>query len=103
MSTSRRLLRGPKFNQRHSAVIKAAEIVIRAASADESVSKISVSKISPTKGGKGGHCRIKFKPTTSGFEITVRGNGAVQQLYVFTNDPPGTKDRIEKTWARAVT
>lgn len=78
------LLRGRKISDSHQTIIDDAKIVIEAAKKDENVTKIVIGEIINLSGGKP---RLKFKAIPAGFQITVRGIGMQQTLFIYTKDP----------------
>lgn len=90
------LLKGKKIGGKHSSYIDDAEIVIKTAKADKNVNKIVLSKIVQVSGS--GKKRIKFLYINAGLKITVRGSGAQQFIYVYTDDQEKTRQIIEKAW-----
>src|SRR3954468_1254317 len=71
VSHVRGLLKGPKFNGRHSTVIDSAIPVIEAARDCPYVSKISLGVITPIGKGKS---HLKFTETNGGLRMQVRGD-----------------------------
>ncbi len=64
------LLRGPKFNGRHSTVIPSAIPAVEAARDSEHVTKIALGVITPIKTGKE---HLKFSAVSGGLKMQVRG------------------------------
>lgn len=90
------LLKSKKIGGKHSSYIDDAEIVIKSAINDKNVDKIVLSKIIQVSGS--GQKRIKFLYIDAGLKITVRGSGAQQFIYVYTNNPETTRQTIETSW-----
>lgn len=90
------LLKSKKIGGKHSSYIDDAEIVIKAAINDDNVDKVVLSKIIQVSGS--GQKRIKFLYIDAGLKITVRGSGAQQFIYVYTNNQEKTRQIIERTW-----
>ena len=101
MSTRKGLLKGSKFNGRHTTVIAVAHPLIRAANDDSEVTKIVVGVIVPTKGGRSGQRRLKISQIKAGLELRVRGNSSVQTFYVYTSTPKETEDALNVAWLQA--
>jgi hypothetical protein len=93
----RGLLRGPKFNGKHSTLIAPAYPVIELLRDDERVTKIVIGVIKPRKGNG-----VSFKATTieAGLRIMVSGPSSVQQFYAYTADPAGVTAALEELFAR---
>ena len=91
----KRLLRGAKFNHRHSTVITEAVHILQVAKALPEVSKIVLSVVTPTGSGEP---RLKFSPVSAGLKMQVRGRTAVQIFYVYSNNPAETQGKLEVMW-----
>lgn len=86
------LLRGPKFNGKHSTLIAPAYRVVELLRDDERVSKIVLGVIKPRKGSGFG---LKAVVIEAGLRLMVSGPSSVQQFYAYTNDPEGVKAALE--------
>ncbi len=95
MSHIKGLLRGPKFNGRHSTVIPSAIPVIEAARDCEHVTKIALGVITPIKAGRE---HLKFNPVSGGLKMQVRGVHAVQIFWLYTTQPERAIEEITKQW-----
>ena len=95
MSHIKGLLKGAKFNGRHSTVIPSAIPVVEAARDCEHVSKISLGVITPISKGKP---HIKFTETAGGLRMQVRGDTAVQIFYLYTTRPQDVIGEVTKAW-----
>ena len=93
MSQIRGLLKGPKFNGRHSTVIPCAVEVIELAKACPDVTKISLGVITPVSNGKR---HVKFSETQGGLRMQVRGTNAVQVFYLYSSRPAEVVKEIER-------
>lgn len=89
------LLRGPKFNGRHSTVIPSAIPAVEAARDCELVSKIALGVITPIKAGKE---HLKFSPVSGGLKMQVRGVHAVQIFWLYTTEPDRVIEQVTKQW-----
>lgn len=89
------LLRGPKFNGRHSTVIPSAIPAVEAARDCELVSKIALGVITPIKAGKE---HLKFIPVSGGLKMQVRGVHAVQIFWLYTTEPDRVIEQVTKQW-----
>jgi hypothetical protein len=99
MTHIRGLLKGPKFNGRHSTVIPSAVPAVEAAKACPHVTKIGLGIITPTKAGEE---RLKFTPVSGGLKMQVRGANAIQIFWVYTTRPDDAIEEITRKWdARA--
>ena len=94
-NTPKGLLKGSKFNSRHTTVIEAAIPAVKAANECSSVSKIVIGVIEPTRGGRP---HIKFTPVPAGLRMQVRGNSAVQIFFVYTDRPDDVIREISDKW-----
>lgn len=95
MSHIKGLLRGPKFNGRHSTVIPSAIPAVEAARDCSYVTKIALGVITPI--GKGQE-HLKFMPVGGGLKMQVRGTGAVQIFWLYTTQPEETIAEITRKW-----
>lgn len=95
MSHLKGLLKGPKFNGRHSTVIPSAITAIEAARDCEHVSKIALGIITPLRAGKP---HLKFSPVSGGLKMQVRGTHAVQILWLYTTRPDDVIAEITAKW-----
>lgn len=84
-----------KMTSSHTTATDAAIVVINAAHAISDVTKISIGIIKPVRGAQR---RLKFKPITGGTLAVVGGNGAVQEIYIYTTNVPATQEQISKTF-----
>lgn len=89
MGHTRGLLKGPKFNGRHSTVIPDAIPAVEAARDCPYVSKIALGVITPLKSGAE---HLKFMPVSGGLKMQVRGAFAVQ-IFLAVHHPAGGGDR----------
>ena len=95
LSHTRGLLKGAKFNGRHSTVIPCAVTAVEAARDCPLVSKISLGLIAPVGKGKP---HIKFTETNGGLKMQIRGNDAVQIFYLYTTNPRNVIDDVTAKW-----
>src|SRR5208282_1390820 len=86
------LLRGPKFNGKHSTVIPTAVPVVEAAKDCPHVTKIALGIITPLRAGQP---HLKFTPMSGGLKMQVRGANAVQIFWLYTTRPEDTIREIE--------
>lgn len=89
------LLRGPKFNGRHSTVIPSAIPAVEAARDCEYVTKIALGVITPVKSGQE---HLKFSSVSGGLKMQVRGVHAIQIFWLYTTEPDKTMEQITKQW-----
>lgn len=89
------LLRGPKFNGRHSTVIPSAIPAVEAARDCEYVTKIALGVITPVKTGTE---HLKFSDVSGGLKMQVRGVHAIQVFWLYTTRPGDTIAEIEQKW-----
>ena len=90
------LLRGPKFNGKHSTVIPSAIPMVEAARDCVHVSKIALGVITPLRAGKP---HLKFTPMSGGLKMQVRGTHAVQIFWLYTTRPEDAVREIEACWS----
>jgi hypothetical protein len=95
MSHIKGLLRGPKFNGKHSTVIPTAIPAIEAARDCDLVTKIALGVITPLRAGKP---HLKFSPVSGGLKMQVRGAHAVQIFWIYTTEPDAVIREIESQW-----
>ena len=95
MSHIKGLLRGPKFNGRHSTVIPSAIPAVEAARDSEHVTKIALGVITPIKTGKE---HLKFNAVSGGLKMQVRGVHAIQVFWLYTTRPDDAIEEIQKKW-----
>jgi len=97
VSHIRGLLKGPKFNGRHSTVIPSAIPVVEAARDSAHVTKIALGVITPVKAAAE---HLKFTPVRGGLKMQVRGTHAVQVFWVYTTQPEEAIAEITARWDR---
>jgi hypothetical protein len=95
VSHTRGLLKGAKFNGRHSTVIPSAIPAVEAAKACAYVTKIALGVITPAKLAEE---RLKFTPASGGLKMQVRGAPAVQVFWLYTTRPDEAIEEITKKW-----
>lgn len=88
---TRGLLRGPKFNGRHTTLIDAAIPVVEQLRDDERVTKIIIGMITSRRGKT---TTIKAVPVSAGLRLTIAAPRNVQELYVYTTEPDGVIELI---------
>jgi len=89
------LLRGAKFNGRHSTVIDSAIPAVEAARDSVHVTKIALGVITPTKAAE---VRIKFTKASGAVKMQVRGANAIQVFWLYTNRPDEVIEEITGKW-----
>lgn len=95
MSHTRGLLKGSKFNGRHSTVIPDAIPAVEAARDCPLVSKIALGVITPVRSAEE---HLKFTPVSGGLKMQVRGTHAVQVFWIYTTQPDSVEEEITKKW-----
>jgi hypothetical protein len=95
VSHAKGLLRGPKFNGRHSTVIPSAIRAVEAARDCPHVSKIALGVITPIRAAQE---HLKFTPVSGGLKMQVRGTHAVQIFWLYTTRPEDAIAEITKKW-----
>lgn len=89
------LLRGSKFNGRHSTVIPSAIPAVEAARDCGHVTKIALGLITPVKTGTE---HLKFSAVSGGLKMQVRGTHAIQVFWLYTTRPDDAILEIEAKW-----
>ena len=79
---------GGKITCSHSTITETAAKVIQAAHTLDEVTKISAGIIKHVGGGEQ---RLKFLTIVGGIKAVVRGNGAVQEIFIWTKNPAETE------------
>ncbi|MDB5082227.1 MAG: hypothetical protein JWP00_4151 [Chloroflexi bacterium] len=92
----RGLLRGPKFNGKHTTLIAPAFQVIELLRDDSRVTKIVIGVIKPRKGSG---VSLKAVTIEAGLRLMVSGPSSVQQFYAYTSEPEAVKIELEKLFA----
>ena len=95
MSHVRGLLKGSKFNGRHSTVIPSAIPAVEAAKACQHVTKIALGLITPTKLAEE---RLKFTSVSGGLKMQLRGTHAIQIFWLYTSRPDDVIEEITRKW-----
>ena len=95
MSHLKGLLRGPKFNGKHSTVIETAIPMVEAARDCAMVTKIALGVITPLRAGRP---HLKFTPVSGGLKMQVRGANAVQIFWLYTTQPDEVIREMEGRW-----
>lgn len=88
---TRGLLKGPKFNGRHTTLIAAAVPVVERLRDDPRVTKIIIGVITSRHGKT---TAIKARAIDAGLKITIASPRNVQELYAYTSDPDGVRELI---------
>lgn len=86
------LLKGPKFNGKHTTLIAVAERVVVALRDDPRVTKIIIGMITSRRGRT---TVVKALPINAGLRVTVVSPQNVQELFVYTDDTPAVKAMVE--------
>jgi hypothetical protein len=92
---TRGLLRGPKFNGKHSTVIPTAIAAVEAARECPHVTKIALGVITPIRAGAP---HLKFTPMSGGLKMQIRGASAVQIFWLYTTRGDDVIDEITRKW-----
>jgi hypothetical protein len=95
VSHAKGLLKGAKFNGRHSTVIPSAIPAVEAAKSCAHVTKIGLGLITPTKNGEE---HLKFTKASGALKMQVRGTNAVQLFWLYTNRPDDVIAEITRHW-----
>ncbi len=89
MTAKHGLLRGSKFNMRHTTIIEPALPFVQMLKASPAVKKISLGVIKPVTGGQsrhGGSYQVKALVLPTAVRFSFRGGSSVQQFHVFGPD-----------------
>ncbi|HEX6289574.1 MAG TPA: DUF2103 domain-containing protein [Herpetosiphonaceae bacterium] len=89
---TRGLLKGPKFNGRHTTLIAAAVPVVELLRDDPRVTKIIIGVITPRRGKT---TTLKAVTIDAGLKITIAAPRNVQELYAYTSDSAGVRSALE--------
>ncbi|MEO8099931.1 MAG: hypothetical protein ABI811_19690 [Acidobacteriota bacterium] len=95
MAHARGLLKGSKFNSRHSTVIPGAVPAVEAARDCPHVTKIALGVITPIRPGAE---HLKFTPASGCLKMQVRGTNATQTFWVYTTRPDEAIAEITAKW-----
>jgi len=95
VSHNKGLLKGSKFNGRHSTVIPSAIPAVEAARKCQHVTKIALGVITPIRAAQE---HLKFTPVSGGLKMQVRGTHAVQVFWLYTTHPDDVIQEITKKW-----
>ena len=98
MAKKKGLLRGPKNNRNHSTSIDEAANAIRAAKLCPHVTKVSLGLIKPISPLRGAPPHLKFVEMSGGLKMQVRGQNAVQLIWLYTIKPTETIAFINERW-----
>jgi len=89
------LLKGSKFNGRHSTVIPSAIPAVEAARDCPHITKIALGVITPIRSGEE---HLKLSHSTGGLKMQVRGTHAVQVFWLYTTNPEAAIAEITEKW-----
>jgi hypothetical protein len=92
----RGLLRGPKFNGKHTTLIAPAFPMVEMLRDDDRVTKIVIGVIKPRKGSG---VSLKAVTIEAGLRLTVSGPSSVQQFYAYTSEPEAVKEVLERLYS----
>jgi hypothetical protein len=95
VSHAKGLLKGSKFNGRHSTVIPSAIPAVEAARECQHVTKIALGVITPIRAAQE---HLKFTPVSGGLKMQVRGTHAVQVFWLYTTRLEDVIQEITKKW-----
>lgn len=92
----RGLLRGPKFNGKHSTLIAPAFAMVEMLRDDDRVTKIVIGVIKPRKGSG---VSLKAVTIEAGLRLTVSGPSSIQQFYAYTSEAEAVKSALERLYS----
>lgn len=81
----------------HSTVTDTAALVANQAHKIIEISKISFGEIRHVRGGRRD---IKFSPINGGIKAKVRGSGAIQELYIYTDEPSKVEQLLRDSFIK---
>lgn len=91
-TTQKGLLKGPKFNGKHTTLIAAAQRIVLLLRDDPRVKKIVIGVITSRRGRT---TTVKATPIKAGLQVTVVTPQNVQELFVYTDDVTGVQALIQ--------
>lgn len=89
---------GGKITTSHGTMTETSAEVVSLASKMPLVTKISLGEIRHVPKGRRD---IKFLPITGGTKAVIRGNGAIQHIYLYTKDPAKIQAVIEEEFRKS--
>lgn len=88
-----------KVNKSHSTITKTSASLLKYINKIPEVEKVSIGIITHIRGGRKD---LKFLPITGGIKASVRGDGAVQEIYIYTSNPANTEKELLKIFSLSV-
>ena len=88
---------GKKIGKRHTTIIDAAAPVIKQARRMEEVDKVVLGTIKT--GVRPGKIRLKCVDLPAGLKVTIRGNTAVQTVYLYTRQKRKVQKALSKIYS----
>ncbi len=82
-----------KITSSHRTLTETADEVVKVADGLDYITKICLGAIRHVPGGRRG---IKFKPIIGGIIASIRGNGAVQDVYFYTEQPELAQSKLSE-------
>lgn len=86
---------GKKVAKRHSTVIDEAFFISNSALKYPEVSKVITGQIVAIRHGAR---RVKFQQVPAGLKVTIRGAGARQYIFIYTDDSDSVQKKLEDSW-----
>lgn len=83
-----------KITKSHTSTTETVDAVLKELKKVEHIDKVSTSIIKNTR-SKSGQKSVKITQTGSGLKLSVRGNGAVQDLYIYSDFPEKVEQIIK--------
>jgi hypothetical protein len=89
------VLRGKRFQSRHSTVTDPAAEVLAALRPLSIVNRVNIGEIRPIR-RRATDRRVKASPMSGGLRLAVIGGGAVQDVYVYTDAPEDVRAVLDQ-------
>ncbi|MDR3558273.1 MAG: hypothetical protein P4L61_01950 [Candidatus Pacebacteria bacterium] len=89
---------GGKITDSHTTMTETSAEVVHVANKLSEVTKIGLGEIRHVPGGRRD---IKFSAITGGIKATVRGNGAVHQIFIYTKSPNEVMRAVETNFRKS--
>ena len=86
---------GGKITSSHGTITETSTEIVHIANKLPHVTKISLGEIRHVPGGRRD---IKFSPINAGIKATVRGNGTIQYIFIYTKQPDETMSIIKENF-----
>jgi carbon monoxide dehydrogenase subunit G len=98
MPTKKHPLAGGKYTRSHSTATETVRKICAIAEKHPSVTKISIGII--RKSARGGAASVKIQTQKGGLFLRITGNGATQEVRLYTNDVDGVGTKLHTACER---